>query len=350
MNLLKLLLYPFAALYNGVMRMRNHLYDIGQKPSFTFDTAVIAVGNLNVGGSGKTPMVEYLIQLLAAKFPTVTLSRGYKRKTKGYRMATKEDTAKTIGDEPLQLFRKFGDRIHVAVGEDRVFAIPHILHEHPETRLVLLDDAMQQRSIHPNLTVLVTAFERPFYKDYLLPFGRLRESRSGASRADVIVVTKCSASLDNKTEEEITRLVRRYAGSEKPVYFSSVEYGQPHPLRVGLAPCNKVVLVTGIANAEPIRSFCQQRFELLRHFRFGDHHRYTKEDLASIEAFCASLTGPVCILTTEKDAVKLDCPEFSGSLDRLNWFSLPIQHTFLKDGAKFDALVLAAINRPPIPE
>jgi tetraacyldisaccharide 4'-kinase len=160
MNVLKLLLYPFAAIYNGVMRIRNHLYDSGQKPTFSFETAVISVGNLNVGGSGKTPMVEYLIQLLGNRFPTVTLSRGYRRETTGYRIAGSQDTAKSIGDEPFQMYRKFGDVVHVAVGEDRVFAIPNILHEFPDTRVLLLDDALQQRSIHPSLSILLTAADR----------------------------------------------------------------------------------------------------------------------------------------------------------------------------------------------
>lgn len=344
MNVLKLLLYPFSALYNAVMRVRNHLYDIGHKPSFSFETAVIAVGNLNVGGSGKTPMVEYLAELLGSRMPTVTLSRGYKRETTGYRMASGDDTARTIGDEPLQMFRKFGDLIHVAVGEDRVYAIPHILQEFPETRVLLLDDAMQQRSIRPDLTILLTTFQRPFYQDFLMPFGRLRESRSGAHRADVIVITKCQPGITGTVQEEMTRRVQKYAGS-KPVFFSAVEYGEPRALRDNLPLAGKVVLVTGIANAEPMRGFCSQHFEVVHHFRFADHHRYTAADLEEIDRFCSQQGDQLSILTTEKDAVKLDCPEFSRFLDRKRWFSLPIRHIFLQDGAKFDALVLNAVNR-----
>ncbi len=346
MNILKLLLYPFAALYNAVMRLRNHLYDIGHKPSFAFQSKVIAVGNLNVGGSGKTPMVEYLVNLLADNHPTVTLSRGYKRETTGFRMAQAGDTAKTIGDEPLQIFRKYGDRIHVAVGEDRVYAIPNILHEYPETKVLLLDDAMQQRSIRPDLTILLTTFERPFYRDYLLPFGRLRESRRGACRADIIVVTKCEGTVDETTTLEMTSRIGRYAGVDKPVFFSAVAYGEPRPARGSGTVQRKVILVTGIANAEPVKTYCSNRYELVHHFRFADHHRYTAEDLLAIDRLCSSQPDPVSIVTTEKDLVKLDVPEFATYLDRHNWFSLPIHHVFLKDGAKFDALVLDAINRP----
>lgn len=343
MNVLKLLLYPFATLYNGVMRLRNHLYDIGQKPSFEFETTVIAVGNLNVGGSGKTPMVEYLIELLGDNHPTVTLSRGYRRETTGYRLATSDDTAGTIGDEPLQLFRKYAKRIRVAVGEDRVFAIPQILQEHPETQVIVLDDAMQQRSIQPHLSILLTTAERPFYKDFLLPFGRLREARSGAARADVIVVTKC-AGADDAYFDEVTANIRKYAG-DKPVFFSAVEYGEPLPVRSGSLG-QQVVLVTGIANADTISAYCNANFDVLRHFRFADHHRYTSTDLEEIEHFCAAGGDDVCVLTTEKDMVKLDCPDFSALVNRRNWFSLPIHHVFLRDGAKFDELVLKALDRP----
>ncbi len=346
MNFIKLLLYPFAALYNAIMRLRNHLYDIGQKPSFHFETAVIAIGNLNVGGSGKTPMVEYLINLLSKDYPTVTLSRGYRRETSGYRLACAEDTARSIGDEPLQLFRKFGGSIHVAVGEDRVFAIPHILQQFPETRVLLLDDAMQQRSIAPNFTILLTTQERPFYSDFLLPFGRLRESRRGASRADVVVITKCEAELKTIEEVEMTARVKLYAG-EKPVFFSCVKYGSPQPFRPGMAFSDNVILVSGIADSAPLRSFCARQFQLLRHFDYPDHYSYSVADLQEIERYCRAQIGDFAIVTTEKDMVKLNEKEFSPYLDRWKWFSLPIQHMFIKDGAKFDELVRNAVTRTP---
>lgn len=345
MNFLKLLLYPLAALYNGVMRMRNHLYDIGQKPSFYFETAVIAVGNLNVGGTGKTPMVEYLIALLSGKLPTVILSRGYKRETSGYRVAGKEDNARSIGDEPLQLYRKFGDKVRVVVGEDRVYAIPHILHEFPETKVLLLDDAMQQRSILPHMTILLTGYEKPFYQDFVLPFGRLRESRKGSARADVVVVTKCEQGLADDEREKITKSVQRFAGP-KPVFFAHLTYGEPRAVKAGTKFSDNVILVSGIANAKPLLSFCTESFTLLRHFKFADHHRYKLADLQEIDRYCAAQGGAFSILTTEKDLVKLDVSEFSSFFERWNWFSLPIQHAFARDGAKFDSLVLAALSRP----
>jgi tetraacyldisaccharide 4'-kinase len=348
MNVLKLLLYPFAAIYNGVMRIRNHLYDSGQKPTFSFETAVISVGNLNVGGSGKTPMVEYLINLLGGHFPTVTLSRGYRRETTGYRIAGSHDTARSIGDEPLQMFRKFGHLVHVAVGEDRVFAIPNILHEFPDTRVLLLDDALQQRSIRPNLSILLTSADRPFYRDFLLPFGRLRESRSGAHRADVVVVTKCREEMTNSEHDEMTLRIRKYAG-DKPVFFSTIGYGDPVPMRDGNLFSGSVVLVTGIANASPIESYCASRFPLLRHFRFADHHKYTLSNLDEIDRFIRAQGKEVVILTTEKDMAKLDSPEFERYMGSWKWFFLPIRQVFLKDGSKFDAMVLDAVQRASQP-
>jgi len=343
MNLLKLLLYPFAALYNGVMRFRNHLYDIGHKPSFDFDIAVIAVGNLNIGGSGKTPMVEYLVTLIGDQYPTVVLSRGYKRETTGYRVAGDDDTAASIGDEPLQLYQKFGKVVKVAVGEDRVYAIPQILHEYPDTKVLLLDDAMQQRSIRPALTILLTAFEKPFFKDFVLPFGRLREARVGASRANVVVVTKCDASLLASQREAMTNGIRRYAG-EKPVFFTQIAYGTPEPYKAWMEFSPNVIIVSGIANATPLVNYCQERFKVLHHFRFGDHHRYTIEDLREINQYCEQQTAPFCLLSTEKDLVKLGAAEFSTLFDRWKWFSLPIRHAFGSDGAKFDEQVLSAIR------
>lgn len=345
MNLLKLLLYPIATLYNGLMRLRNYLYDIGHKPSFHFEIPVIVVGNLNMGGSGKTPMLEYLIRLLKDQYPIVTLSRGYKRETSGYRVATGTDTALSIGDEPLQLFRKFGHEIKVVVGEDRVYAIPHILHEFPETRVILLDDAFQQRPIKAALSILLTTYRRPFYSDFVLPFGRLREARQGASRADVVVITKCDESIDKDIASEMKARVHKYAPS-KPVLFSNILYGEARPLSGNGDLSNHIVLVTGIANAKPLIEHCEKRFTILKHFRYPDHHRYSSNDLNDIEVCCRNQSVQFSILTTEKDMVKLQVPEFEPFIRRFDWFWLPIQMGFLQDGAKFDELVLETVQKP----
>lgn len=343
MKIVKFLLFPFAALYSLVMHVRNYLYDIGHKRSVQFNIPVIVVGNLNVGGSGKTPMVEYLIKLLMRDFKVATLSRGYKRDTKGYKFATESDSARHIGDEPMQLFRKFGRDIHVAVGEDRVFAIPNILNEFPGTRVILLDDAMQHRSVQPKLSILVTDCAHPFYEDFVLPMGRLREARSGASRSDIVVVTKCSDSISVDERKLITESVQRYAGP-KPVFFSSIRYGEIRPLGDEKSIKKSVVLVSGIAKPESLKLFCGANYTILKHFDFGDHHRYTVNDLKAVESYYKSHRGDLSIITTEKDMVKLVEPELQSFVQRLPWFYVPIQHEFIEDGLKFDNLVLAAVS------
>ncbi len=342
MKIVRLLLYPFAALYNLATTIRNYLYDIGHKSSFQFDTPVITIGNLNVGGSGKTPMVEYLISLLKQEFKVATLSRGYRRETKGYRMASESDTVRQIGDEPMQLFRKFGKDINVVVGEDRVLAIPNILHEFPETNVILLDDALQHRSVRPKLSILVTEFARPFYKDFVLPFGRLRESRRGARRSDIIVVTKCSDDIPAEKKQSMVREIQRYAGA-KPVFFSSIQYGKMQPIGNGAVPGKEIVLVSGIAKADSLMHFCRSHYKIVKHFDFGDHHRYNSNDLKAIEDFCRSHSSTVSIVTTEKDMVKLIEPGLRSHLERLPWFYVPIHHVFVEDGLKFDKLVRAAV-------
>lgn len=344
MNILKLLLFPLAALYNLVTRLHNHLYDIGYKPSFQFTPAVVSVGNLNVGGSGKTPMIEYLVELLKKRFRLATLSRGYMRDTKGYRVASTTDTARTIGDEPFQLFRKFGVEMKVIVGEDRVLAIPNLLHEFPDTEVILLDDALQQRSIKASLTLLLTDYDLPFYRDFVLPYGRLREARNGARRADAIIVTKCSDQLLAKEQKAIIERIEQYAGS-KPIFFSSIQYREPSPLGKGTELSDTIILVSGIATTRSLKSFCLSRYTVLKHFDFGDHHRYSEIDLMEIERFCKSQSRPLSIVTTEKDMVKLIDPALRHYLDRWPWFYLPIQHVFLKDGLKFDELVLEALDK-----
>ena len=342
MKILKLLLYPFAALYNLITRVRNYLYDIGHKPSFEFETPVIAVGNLNVGGSGKTPMVEYLIGLLANRYRVATLSRGYKRETKGYRLAQEQDTARSLGDEPFQLFRKFGDRVKVVVGEDRVFAIPNILQEFPDTDVILLDDALQHRSVKPQLSILVTEFSHPFYKDFVLPFGRLREARRGAVRSDIIVVTKCSEKLSTEEERKITHSIQHYTGV-KPVFFSTIQYGEPLALGSEPSLSRNIVLVSGLAKSQSLEAYCSQHFRILRHFDFDDHHGYLEGDLKEIEDFCKTQAEPYSIITTEKDMVKLIEPNLRPYLNRLPWFYVPIRQAFLQNGLKFDELVLRSV-------
>jgi tetraacyldisaccharide 4'-kinase len=195
MPVLRILLLPVAWLYEGITRLRNWLYDKGYKKSTSFPLPVISVGNLTVGGTGKTPHVEYLVRLLKDQRQLVTLSRGYGRQTKGFLIADEQANAATIGDEPMQFYQKFGHQIKVAVGEKRVPAIEQILRLYPKTEIILLDDAFQHRAVRPCFSILLSDYHRPFYTDFVLPAGRLRESRKGAGRADAVIFSKCPQNL-----------------------------------------------------------------------------------------------------------------------------------------------------------
>lgn len=341
MFIFQYLLLPFASLYNLVTRIRNYLYDIGHKKSFEFETVVISVGNLNVGGSGKTPMVEYLVRLLIDSHKLATLSRGYGRNSHGFRIADENDNARSIGDEPFQLLRKFGDRVTVAVGEDRALAIPTILLQNPEVQVILLDDAFQHRAVKPQFSILVTDREKPFYTDYVLPMGRLRESRHGAKRADAIVVTKA----DGITHEEMVRMkqrIRKYAG-EKPVFFSGLVYQQPLAINHSYAIDKKVILVSAIAKNAQFERTCSSRYEVVSHFQFADHHAYRTEDIERIHQAANSLNVQT-ILTTEKDMVKLISPSIEPLLEMKRWFYIPVRASFIENGTQFDELIKNSID------
>lgn len=339
MSILTPLLFPFAVLYDAVTSIRNQLYETGLRPSARFDIPLVSVGNLSVGGTGKTPMIEYLVRLLADQHRLATLSRGYGRKAKGVRIAKQDDSAETIGDEPLQFYRKFNDKIVVAVGEERAFAIPHIISEHPDVNLILLDDAFQHRRVKPDFQILLTDYNNLFTRDFLLPAGRLRESKRGASRADVIVVTKCPASISEDEMIAIESGIRRY--SNKAVFFSGICYGHLLPVTDG-APYKpeKIILVSGIANATPLKVYLERHYELVRHFSFADHHHYSSQDIKAITEAAAN-AGAV-VVTTEKDMVKLNPGAFRNASTDLLY--LPIEIEFLKNGKEFDELVLNAVR------
>lgn len=343
MILLRILLFPFTFLYYLVTQIRNRLYDQGLKPSVQFDLPVISVGNLSIGGTGKTPMIEHLIRLFQDSYHVATLSRGYGRTTKGIRIANASDSADTIGDEPYQFYTKFSKRVTVAVGEERALAIPTILQEDSDTQVILLDDAFQHRKVKPGFSILLTDYHKPFYNDYLLPSGRLRESRRSAERADVIVITKCPIEISADEMIKIEKSVRTYA--EKPVFFTSIRYGQPTPfLKTLSTPTSYVVLVTGIANSKPMEVYVKQNYTLVRHLAFKDHHKYTESDLDTFITL-RNDNPHVCFLTTEKDKVKLDIPSFQKIISGLPFFYLPIEIDFIKNGKDFDEMLLNMVRR-----
>lgn len=334
--MLKILLYPFSVLYDVVTRLRNYLYDRGLKPSVGFDVPVISVGNLAVGGTGKTPMIEYLIRLLSQDYQVATLSRGYGRKTKGFVLAGYSDNADTIGDEPCQYLRKFGSRITVAVGEERALAIPSLLQE-KDLDVILLDDAFQHRRVRPSLQILLTDYNRPFYRDLLLPSGRLRESAAGAARADLVVVTKCPADVSEDAIMRAEKQVREIA--DKPVFFSKISYGTPVSFEQTVSQVGEaVLLVTGLANANPLVDHVRNHYSMVDHIEFPDHHHYTRHDIESIIRKAAA--GNCSVLTTEKDMVKIDVHDFRELIRQTPFFYLPITVQFLKHEEEFDEIIL----------
>jgi tetraacyldisaccharide 4'-kinase len=316
-------LYPFALLYNGVTKARNKLFDRGTLPSFNPRIPTVVVGNLNVGGSGKTPMVEFLIESFADQYRTVTLSRGYGRKTKGFVLATRDTSPEQIGDEPFQIFAKYKEKIHVAVGEKRVDAAQEILSQLPETQLLLLDDAFQHRYIQGDVKILLTTFQGPFFEDHLLPAGTLRESRAGAARADIIVVTKCPNELQASQKERFLMEISRY--SKAMVLFAGLGYGSPKVVsgkEQGIET-KKVIALSGIADNGLFLAEAMRRFEVLEVLDFPDHHAYKESDMAVLKQLSEKHVG-AAVLTTEKDAVKLKSPAFREYLAEIPIFALPV--------------------------
>lgn len=301
-----LLVFP-SFLYRKITDFRNHLFDIGYKKSISFDIPVISVGNLTVGGTGKTPMVELLIRVFAKDRKLATLSRGYGRKSYGYILANDDATAVDIGDEPMQLYTKFGHEVAVCVGEERALAIPHLLQDRPDTQIILLDDAYQHRYVKADVQILLSSYYKPFYNDKVLPLGRLREHASGAKRADILVITKCPKDISEEEKETIEKECRPFLHKQTPILFASEKYEAPHCVFESELGCKfkKVVLLTAIANASSLKSYLTQTIELVYHFEYPDHHLFTKADLLKIKKYMNDHPD-CCLLTTEKDMVKLN--------------------------------------------
>ena len=344
MPVLKFLLLPFAMLYDVIMNIRNKLYDRKTWPSVSFDVPVIGVGNLALGGTGKTPMTEHLIRLLSGQYKIVTLSRGYGRKTKGFRIANPQDNASTIGDEPYQMYKKFSPSIGVVVGEERALAIPTILQELTETEVIVMDDAFQHRKVNPGLSILLTEYGRPFYNDHVLPYGRLREGPEGARRADAIVVTKCPSHLEEEEMMKMEHAIREY--STKPVFFSKIRYGEPVSFGDPASKfSSKVILISAIANSHILEDYVRKNYVLEKHFSYRDHYALTASNMSETEMLLKKYPeGTVSILTTEKDMVKMERAELKPYVSRLPLFYLPIETEFIRNGADFDALVMSFCN------
>ncbi|MEO6837099.1 MAG: tetraacyldisaccharide 4'-kinase [Ginsengibacter sp.] len=341
----RFILLPFSLLYGGIISLRNKLFDKKILRSATFDFPLICIGNLSVGGTGKTPMVEYIIRLLKGKYKVATLSRGYKRKTKGFAIAGENSSASDIGDEPMQIHKKFPD-LTVSVAEERIMGIPQLLTERPQTEVIVLDDAFQHREVKAGLNILLTDFHNMYSQDLMLPAGNLRDNKKSSKRADIIVVTKCSSNLTEELKEGVIRELNTLP--HQKIYFASIKYERPIQLFTGeqlsLEQGCHVLLVCGIANPQPIKEFLKihvSGFELLQ---FKDHHIFNSDDISEIKnRFLKIKNESKIILTTEKDGVRIS--KFEKELKDIPVYLLPMSHQFLFNGeAEFEKNILEFIN------
>jgi tetraacyldisaccharide 4'-kinase len=341
----RILLLPFALLYWLAIAIRNRLYDANILKSTSFGLPLICVGNLSVGGTGKSPMVEYLVRLLKNEFLVATLSRGYKRKTRGYALANESSTALEIGDEPMQFHIKFPG-IPVAVGEERIEAIPQLLHDMPATEVIILDDAFQHRAIRAGLNILLTEYSNLFTRDFYLPTGDLRDLKSQYKRAEIIVVTKCEADLSESEKQMIIEEIS--PSSLQQVFFSTIRYGRlkhiVHDMTYELNDQTEVLLVSGIANPRPLKTWLEANSREYHMVQYSDHHIFSIDDLKEIRRrFEAIESTNKIILTTEKDAVRL--LKFGAEIESWNLYVIPVRHDFLfGEEQRFNHLVTSYIR------
>ena len=338
-------MFPFSLIYAIVVKVRNWCYDKRLLPSSSFNLPIICVGNVAVGGTGKSPMVEWLIRVLQDRFAIAVLSRGYKRKTQGYALAGEFTTALDIGDEPMQFHLKFPD-VAIAVGEERIVAIPQLLHDRPGTQAIILDDAFQHRAVRAGLNILLTDFSNLFTRDWWLPSGDLRDGRSSSSRADVIIVTKCREDLSEDERRAIAMEIG--PGSHQQLFFTSIQYRNPYHITrhetVVIDDQTEVLLVTGIANPAPLKRWLGDRAGEYDEMAYSDHHIFSIDDLQAIFRRFMGLTNTnKVILTTEKDAVRLI--KFREEMEAWPFYVLPIAPSFLfGEEAHFTDLIVKFIS------
>lgn len=340
MKLIRFLLFPVAIIYWLVTTVRNFLFDVGILKSTSFNIPVIAVGNLSVGGTGKTPQIEYLIRLLQNNYQLAVLSRGYKRKTKGFQIVDDSFQAEDVGDEPFQYFQKFKN-IRVAVDADRTQGISLLLNEEDKPEVILLDDAFQHRKVNAGFYILLTKYNDLYIHDFLLPTGNLREGRKGAKRADIIIVTKCPKDLSKEKQVEIVSKLR--VKKEQQVFFSMISYKEilkgTKKISVNELRNYQVLLVTGIANPTPLLEYLQSLEVKYEHLKFPDHHHFSMNEINEIKKKYQKLnTSQKIILTTEKDYVRLQ-----DKVEELSY--IEIETLFIEGEESFKKEILGVVKK-----
>ena len=330
MNLLRKILFPFAILYGFITSIRNFLYDKGILKSYSFEIPIIAVGNLSVGGTGKTPQIEYLIRLLSPQYKVATLSRGYKRKSEGFILANSSSNAEILGDEPFQFYQKFSN-IQVAVDADKKNGIEQLLSQPEKPEVILLDDAFQHRKVKAGFYILLTSYGDLYSDDFMLPTGNLRETRGGARRADVIIVTKCPKTLSLEEQNIIKAKLKLISTQE--LYFSFIDYDEFIYSETGTMKVDEVknvdkLLLAGIAKPNPFFAYLQGKND--EKLVYSDHHHFTEKDIKEIE----NKAQNKLIISTEKDFVRL-----KGNISNDQLFYLPIRSSFLFASENFDKTI-----------
>lgn len=321
MNLFRYFLFPFSFLYYIITILRNLFFDWGIITSQKLQEPSICIGNLSVGGSGKTPMTIYLTNLLKNDFQVQILSRGYGRKTFGYKEVTEDSTSDDVGDEPLLYKKRFKTELTVAVAEKRSLGASKLLEKQTKNSILLLDDAFQHRSVNAGFSVLLTPFQKLFSSDFLLPVGNLREARCGANRADCIVITKCPESIEATHKNRIIECLQKYS---KPIFFSSIEYGELISFAAKRTSFKTVLLVCGIAQPETLIIELRKKYKV-EVLLFADHHNFDSTDIKQIhQKFDTFAQESSVIITTEKDYVRLQTKLTANELETYPWYYLPI--------------------------
>jgi tetraacyldisaccharide 4'-kinase len=349
-----ILFYPLSVLYGLITSLRNFLYNTGILPSFEFNNPIISIGNITVGGTGKTPHTEYLISILNNKYRIATLSRGYKRKTHDFRIASSSSDVNEIGDEPLQIFRKFPEII-VSVSKDRVKGVRKILETNPATEVIILDDAFQHRKIVPGFSILLTDYSRLITNDHMLPYGNMREHKWNMNRADVILITKSPVDLSPINRRLIIKDFN--IAAYQNIFFTSLSYKDPVPVFNQTDNDNpkktvdfsesSIVLVTGIANPVTLAEYIKKSAVETIHLQFPDHYSYRKKD---IEKICSTFNNLEAqkkyLITTEKDAVRfMESADINEPLRSLFYY-IPIGIDFLFDQkGEFDNLIIDYVRK-----
>ena len=320
----RLIFFPLSFLYYCITAIRNFLYEKGILESKEVPVKSIVIGNLSTGGTGKSPVAIYLAHLFSRQMNTAMLSRGYGRKTKGFLEVSNDSFSVDVGDEPLMFKSVFGSDVSVFVSENRNEGIEQLMRLNPNIQLILLDDAFQHRQTKAGFQLVLTTFNSPFYLDYMLPVGNLRESRNGVRRADAIIVTKCPENIAEETKKSILYSLSKY---QKPIFFSRIIYGELMSFTSKISQIKNVLLVTGIAETTDLIHYLERDF-LVDHMAFPDHHEFTLGDIEKIHRkFDTFASSDKVIVTTFKDYMRLKRNVVSWGLDLFPWYFLPISVT-----------------------